>query len=178
MDSINAQQPEDNIKNLEGPDAWVKIKEIAEKADTCFLCTSIKTGLPFSTRPMAVLQVDNDGNLWFLSSNDSSKNAEISKDPLVQLLFQESPHSGFMNVYGIAEISTDKAKIEEIWTPLAKTWFTGGKDDPRVTVIKVSPTQGHYWDNKHGKAIAFLKMVTGAIIGKTLDDSIEGDLND
>jgi len=176
MDSINAQQPEDNTKNLEGPDAWKKIKEMAEKADTCFFCTNIKTGLPFSTRPMAVLKIDEEGNLWFLSANDSSKNAEMEKDPLVQLLFQESPHAGFMNVYGIAEISTDKAKIEEIWTPLAKTWFTEGKDDPRVTVIKVSPTQGHYWDNKHGQAIAFLKMVTGAVIGKTLDDSVEGEL--
>ena len=46
--------------------------------------------------------------------------------------------------------------------------------DPRITVIKVETSEGYYWDNKHGNTIAFLKMITGAATGKTLDDSIEG----
>jgi general stress protein 26 len=54
------------------------------------------------------------------------------------------------------------------------TWFTGGKDDPRVTVLMVEPTDGYYWDNKHGNTIAGIKMLLGAATGKTLDDSIEG----
>jgi general stress protein 26 len=176
MDSINAQQPEHNMENLEGAEAWKKVKELAEKAESCFFCTNIKTGLPFSVRPMAVLKADEDGNLWFLSSNDSHKNEELKNEPLVQLLMQGSAHSGFLTVYGIAEVSEDKTMIEELWTPLAKTWFTEGKDDPRISVIKVSATQGYYWDNKHGNAIAFVKMAVGAMIGKTLDDSIEGKL--
>jgi len=40
----------------------------------------------------------------------------------------------------------------------------------------MSPTQGHYLDNKHGNAIAFVKMAARAIMGKTFDDSIEGKL--
>jgi hypothetical protein len=40
----------------------------------------------------------------------------------------------------------------------------------------VETEQGYYWDNKHGNAIAFVKMAAGAIMGKTLDDSIEGRL--
>jgi hypothetical protein len=50
-------------------------------------------------------------------------------------------------------------------------------DDPRITVIKVTPTEGYYWDNKHGNAVAGAKMMIGAMIGKTLDDSIEGKLD-
>jgi len=38
----------------------------------------------------------------------------------------------------------------------------------------VTPTEGYYWDNKHGSAVAGVKMLIGAAIGKTLDDSIEG----
>jgi general stress protein 26 len=176
MDSINQQQPEDNFENLEGNDAWGKLKELAEKAESCFMCTAIKTGLPFNTRPMSPQKIDDNGDLWFLSANDSHKNANIKADPMVQLLFQASAHSGFLNVYGIAEITEDKAKIDELWDPILKVWFTEGKDDPRISVIKVSPTQGYYWDNKHGNAVAFVKMVAGAIIGKTLDDSVEGKL--
>ena len=57
-----------------------------------------------------------------------------------------------------------------------KTWFTEGVDDPRITVIKVDTIEGYYWDNKHGNAIAFMKMTAGALMGKTFDDSIEGRL--
>ncbi|RZJ58177.1 MAG: general stress protein [Flavobacterium sp.] len=176
MDSINANQPEDNIENLEGNEAWKKLKELAEKADTCFFCSNIKTGLPFSTRPMSPQKIDDNGDLWFLSANDSNKNEELSHDPFVQLLFQGSTYSGFLNIYGIAEITEDKAIIDELWDPVLKVWFTEGKDDPRISVIKVSPTQGYYWDNKHGNAVAFVKQIAGAIVGKTIDDSIEGEL--
>ena len=43
-------------------------------------------------------------------------------------------------------------------------------------MIEVRPTEGYYWDNKHGNAIAGIKMLIGAAIRKTLDDSIEGEL--
>ena len=129
-----------------------------------------------SVRPMAVQKVDNEGNFWFLSAKDSHKNDEVSHDSFVHLLFQGSPHSDFLNIYGVASITDDKEKIKELWEPLAKTWFTEGEDDPRISVIKVEPTEGYYWDNKHGNAIAFAKQLIGAALGKTLDDSIEGKL--
>ena len=50
-------------------------------------------------------------------------------------------------------------------------------DDPRITVIEVTPTDGYYWDTKHGTMVAFIKMIAGAISGKTLDDSIQGELS-
>jgi hypothetical protein len=36
--------------------------------------------------------------------------------------------------------------------------------------------RAYYWDNKHGSAVAGVKMLVGAVVGKTLDDSIEGKL--
>jgi general stress protein 26 len=176
MDSINQQQPEDNHEDLHGAAAAKRIKEMAEKANTCFFCTKITTGPPFATRPMSVQKVDDDGSLWFLSANDSHKNKEISEDPLVQLLFQGSSYSDFLNIYGRATITEDKAIIKELWGPMLKAWFTEGIDDPRISVIKIVPIEGYYWDNKHGNAVAFIKTLAGAAVGKTLDDSIEGNL--
>lgn len=176
MDSINQQQPEENTQHLQGQDAAEKIKELAEKVQSCFFCTDIKSGKPFATRPMSPQKVDEQGNIWFLSADDSYKNDELEKDPSVQLLFQGSHHSDFMSLYGKATISRDKEKIKELWEPLVKTWFTGGQDDPRITVIKVEPEDGYYWDTKHNIMVAFVKQAIGAAIGKTLDDSLQGNL--
>jgi len=176
MDSINQQQPEENHEDLQGQLAGQKIKELAEKADTCFFCTKITTGQPLKVRPMAVRKVEEDGSFYFLSASDSHKNADIQTDPQVHLLFQGSEHSDFLSVYGTATISRDQAKIKELWTPILKTWFTGGIDDPRITVIQIKAREGYYWDNKHGNTVAFAKILVGAAIGQTLDDSIEGKL--
>ena len=176
MDSINRQQEEENHKDLSGNEAGKKIKELAGKNNTCFFCTGIQHGKPLVVRPMSVQKMDEHGNFWFLSANDSHKNQEIENDPNVQLLFQGSAHSDFLSIYGTATISTDKELIRELWEPLLKTWFTGGVDDQRITVLKVDTREGYYWDNKHGDAIALVKMAAGAVLGKTMDDSIEGHL--
>jgi general stress protein 26 len=176
MDSINREQPEDNREDLRGTEAIERIRDMVDKAETCFFCTAVSRGSSGATRPMAVQKVDGDGTLWFLSAADSHKNRELEEDPAVRLFFQVSEHAGFMTLTGRARITRDRRKIRELWSPILKTWFTEGEDDPRITVIAVSPTGGYYWDNKHGKAIAGIKMMVGAAIGKTLDDSIEGTL--
>ena len=176
MDSINKNQPEHNMEDLSGASAIKKMADLIKEAETCFFCTSLKSG-EVDARPMSVLQVDEQGNLWFMSASDSHKNAELQTDSSVRLFFQGSPHSEFLHLEGTATVSRDKAKIHELWKFVLKTWFTEGEDDPRITVIKVTPTHGYYWDNKHGNAVAGIKMVLGAALGVTLDDSIEGNLN-
>ena len=176
MDSINKNQPEENHQNLKGQAAVQRIQEMVKGSSTCFFCTAVSRGGSNGVRPMSVQQVDDEGNLWFLSASDSHKNQELTADHWVKLYFQGSAHSDFLMLKGKGAVSTDKAKIKELWQPLLKTWFTEGIDDPRITVIKVAPTEGYYWDNKHGNAVAGIKMLIGAAIGKTLDDSIEGKL--
>lgn len=173
MDSINKNQQEKNRENLLGNEAIEKIKALAKKAGSCFLCTKINGG-SFETRPMSSERIDDEGNFWFLSASDSFKNKEITEDASVQLVMQGSAHSDFLSINGKAEISKDKNKIDELWDGIMKTWFTEGKDDPRITVIKVTPESGYYWDTKHGQAVALIKTLIGAATGKTLDDSVEG----
>lgn len=174
MDSINRDQPEGNHEDLGAGAAVDKIKQIVNKSKSCFFCTSIGSGS--HSRPMSIQQVDNAGNLWFLSADDSHKNFELAEDPTVKLYFQGSEHSDFLQLDGIATISRDKEKIKELWQFIVGNWFTEGIDDPRITVIKVRPTEGYYWDTKHGNTVAGIKMFFGALTKTTLNDSVEGRL--
>jgi general stress protein 26 len=174
MDSINRQQPEDNHKDIAGQEAVERIRDVIKKTQTCFFCTGQGRGPSEGARPMNVRQVDDAGRLWFLSADDSHKNLELASDPSVSLFFQGSEHSDFLHLSGRARIVRDAAKLKELWEPVLRTWFTEGIDDPRITIIEVTPTSGYYWDNKHGNMVAGVKMLVGAATGKTLDDSIEG----
>lgn len=172
-----SNQHEHERDNLYAQDAIQKIKAVVDKTESCFFCTSAIVGDSSGARPMAVRQVDDDGNLWFLSAIDSHKNDELDLNSRVRLYFQSPSHSYFLELNGHATVSQDAAKIAELWEPLLVTWFTHGKDDPRITVIKVTPTDGYYWNTKHGNIVAGAKMLLGAAVGKKLDDAIEGSLN-
>jgi general stress protein 26 len=177
MSSNDRNRAEDSRADLMGEEAVKKIKEMVEQAENCFFCSAVVTGESNGDRPMNVRKVDDEGNLWFLSAKDSRKNQELAIDPSVRLYFQGSKHADFMQLNGTAVISTDREKIRELWSPLARTWFTEGEEDPRLSVIKVTPSQGYYWDTKHGLPVAGVKMLIGAILKKTMDDGIQGKLN-
>ena len=157
MSSIHRHQPEDNVLRLSSRAAVAKIKEVARKAQSCFFCTTTVAGISNGARPMNVRHVDDDGNLWFLSASDSHKNHELVLDPTVTLFFQGSAHSDFLHLSGRATILRDRAKIAELWEPVVRRWLTDGKDDPRITAIKVTPTEGRYWDTRHATAVAPLR---------------------
>lgn len=162
------------VRDLTSQEAAAKIKQMAEEIKICMFCTELST-LPITTRPMSVQEVDDNGNIWFISSKQSNKNFEISQDDRVQLIFSHIGESHFLSVFGHATTYRDKSKIEEVWSPIAKVWFEEGEDDPDITVIKVRPTNAYYWDTKEGKVVAFLKIAAAAITGGNAEDvGVEG----
>ena len=176
MNSINENQEENNREDLAGQKAVEKIRDLIDKSGSCFFVTSTTLNNSHKSRPMSVQKTDDEGNIWFLSAKDSMKNMELAADTDVTLYFQGSSYSDFLELNGHAYVTNDRAKIEELWDPTVKAWFTEGKDDPRISVIQFVPDSGYYWDNKHGNAIAGIKVLISAMSGKTMDDSIEGTL--
>lgn len=162
-----------DIKNLTNTEAVEKIKELVNTADICMFTTAL-TNLPLTSRPMSTQTVDDEGNLWFLSKKSSEKNAEIKKDNRVQLFYASKGNAEYLSVYGEATISTDKKKAEELWTPIAKAWFSEGVDDPELSIIKVAPLDSYYWDTKNSKMVSLIKIAAAAITGKKIDDGVEG----
>jgi general stress protein 26 len=164
------------IKNLSHQEAIDKFKEMVKHESTCLFTTSL-TRVPLTTRPMGVQKVCDQGNFWFLSSSDSDKNREIANDARVQLFISNSSNYEFLSVYGNATISRDQQKIDEFWNDILKAWFPGGKNDPKITVIKVTPEEGFYWDTKDGKLVSMIKILASAVSGKTLQEGIEGSIS-
>lgn len=168
------QQPQ---QNLQGADARRKIVELGRSMRTCmFGSQTAQQGADF--RPMGLQTVDDDGSLWFLSSSESEKNADIARDDRVVLTFQDDSAFRYLYLFGRARIHTDRATIERNWTALAHNWFDG-KDDPRLTVISVHPEGGHYWETQSGKLVSMFKLALGAATGGAISDDggVDGQLS-
>jgi len=161
------------VKNLISAEAIDKIKKIAMDADIALFTTNLST-IPLATRPMGTLDVDDEGNLWFFSKNDSDKNRDISHDNQVQLFYSNKNSAEYLSIYGRAQILTNRIKIEEYWTPLTKAWFKEGKDDPTITLLKVAPADAYYWDTKENKLVTLVKIAFSAVTGSNVDGGVEG----
>lgn len=162
--------------NLHGKEAIDMVKKLVKEINICLFCTSLKTDDGSTARPMAAQDVDDEGNLWFFSDKHSDKNKEIEKDSHVQLFFSDPNKSVYLVLNGEAEIMMDYDKVEELWSPLVKTWFKEGKDDPNISIVKVNSKSAYYWDTEGNKMINFFKMIASVATGTTLVDAKEGSL--
>ena len=160
-----------STQNLHSQEAVKKLKELSESARTCMFCTELST-LPNNARPMSLQECDQEGNLWFISSSDSNKNFEIKDDNRVQLYFMNNGSSEYLSIFGKAYIYTDKNTIEDKWSSFANAWFEEGKDDPKVTIIRVTPDETYYWDTKAGKFVSMVTFIASAVTGIKTDNSL------
>ncbi len=163
-------------KALHEEDAIQKLKELVKNGPTCHFITCFDQR-PLPTRPMATLDVDDEGCLWFLSSRESGKDRQIQDDPYVQLLYANEGSAEFLSVFGTATVVVDMAKKRELYGPLVKNYFPEGPEDADLNVIKVKPMESYYWDTRHGKVVALLKMAASAVLGSKGGNGVEGPLS-
>ncbi|MES2891173.1 MAG: pyridoxamine 5'-phosphate oxidase family protein [Bacteroidota bacterium] len=162
-------------KNLHSTEAVKKLKSLVESIGTCMFYTNISSG-DHNTRPMAVIEVDMNGNLWFFTSVQSTKVKDIEKDSGVQLAFAHPGKDSYLDLRGLASIETDRKSIEEKWNPIVKAWFPEGKDDPNLCLVKVKTDEAHYWDTETTKMVEMIKIVSSVVSGKKLAEGVHGDL--
>lgn len=116
------------------------------------------------SRPMAAQQAEFDGDLWFFSGRSSAKIRSIEKDQHVNVSFASPEDNRYISVSGRAEISTDRAKMEELWSPMYKAWFPEGLEDPDLILIRVRVESAEYWDSPSKmivRLVGFAKALAG-----------------
>ncbi len=122
-------------------------KEIISSATTCALITIDKEGKP-SVRAMETLPVKDDFIMWFGTNPKSRKVAQIKHDERVTLYYLDADASGYVTIYGIAEIIDNKKEKEAYWK---EEWsaFYPNKEKGYV-LIKVTPISMEVISNSRG----------------------------
>ncbi|HET6227174.1 MAG TPA: pyridoxamine 5'-phosphate oxidase family protein [Bacteroidia bacterium] len=165
----------DSQDNLQGQAALEKIKEISKHVRACQMLTALDKR-PICSRPMGIQEIDEMGRMIFMSHKNSNKNREINASNEVQLIFSNDSDIEYMSLFGHAEIYRDQKVIDRVYDSFADNWFEG-KEDPNITLIRFTPSDGRYCDTKHGKIVQLAGMLVGAITGKNKSDSVEGKIS-
>lgn len=164
-------------KNLQNEQALDKFKSLVKDVNICMFITNTHNDADTHTRPMATVNVEDDGTLWFYTDIRSIKVEEVESDHDVHLVYAHPGKDSYLDVWGKASVVTDKQQIKDKWTPMVKVYFSDGVDDPNLALLKVTPHDCYYWDNKSGKMVYFLKAAASIVTGKRLAEGEKGTLD-
>jgi general stress protein 26 len=131
-----------------------RFQDLIKEFDTAMLVTRTADDR-LEARPMAIADVEETNDLWFITSSETRKVDEIFTDPRVQVVCQDEQDK-YLSISGTARVEKDRGKVEEIWKEPYKTWFPDGKDDPRLVLIHFRPQEGEYWDNRGANKVKLL----------------------
>jgi general stress protein 26 len=142
-----------------------KVQKLVEEIRIAMMTTVDEQGNLVS-RPMASLQMDEAGTIWFFTKRSSPKVDQIdNNDHRVNLAFASVSDASYVSVSGTAQELDDRAKVNELWNPQAKAWFPEGKDDPELILLKVHTDMAEYWDSNDSKMVRFFQQATAVITG-------------
>ncbi|MCK5678452.1 MAG: pyridoxamine 5'-phosphate oxidase family protein [Flavobacteriaceae bacterium] len=127
---------ENEPKELSNIDLINVAKEMMTAAETCALITLDEEGRP-RVRAMDPFIPENDLTVWFGTNANSRKVDQIKKDPRVTLYYLDSDSSGYVMIYGNAQIVDDENEKNNRWKDKWKDFYPNKKD---YLLIKVSPT--------------------------------------
>lgn len=143
-----------------------RVAELVDEIKFAMMTTEEADG-SLRSRPMATLQMDAGGSLWFFTALTSPKIEEAAQHRQVNLSYARPDKQDYLSVSGSAEILQDKEKMRALWTPWIKPWFPAGLDDPNLVLLKVTITEAEYWTAPHGAARRLYGLAKGILTGNT-----------
>ncbi len=111
-------------------------KEIIIDGGICALITLDKEGRP-RVRAMDAFEPENDLTIWFGTNANSRKVTQIKNDSRVSLYYLDGDATGYVMIYGTAELVNDPKEKEKRWKVEWEDFYQNKAED--YLLIKVSP---------------------------------------
>ena len=159
------------MTELTGKEARDRVKELVEDIDFTMLTTQDDAGRLVS-RPMSTREMDDNGDIWFFTADDSKKVDEVSADRDVNLAYCDAKGMRYVSVAGRASVVHDDAKMQELYSPSLDIWFEDGLDTPGIALLKVAPVEIEFWEPSQNKLVMAAGMLKALVTKDTPDDDI------
>lgn len=148
--------------NEQNSEELTQLAELIEGISVAMLNLADDNGA-LKGRPMAPLEMDADGNIWFLTDQRSMAAEDIR---VANLGFVDTDDSTYVSISGHCELSFDREHISRLWTEFARPWFPEGADSSYIALLKFVPESAEYWDSPHNKMVRMFAMAASIVTGK------------
>ena len=141
------------------------LKEMIEDIKFCMLTTADDDGT-LRSRPLSTAAVDDDGTLWFFTSQSSPKVSEAQADAgHVNVSYANPGKTDFVSISGRATLVRDREKMRALYTKWIDVFFPKGLDDPDLALLRVEIEKAEYWDSPATSVGRLYALAKGLVTG-------------
>jgi general stress protein 26 len=101
-------------------------------------------------QPMTAFTEKTEGKIWFFTYKDSDLARKIGDRAKAMFVVQSKDQDMQACVGGVLSIDHDVDRIEEFWGPMIAAWFPEGKEDPRLTLLRLDCSDAQVWLTEAG----------------------------
>lgn len=114
------------------------------------------------SQPMTAQIEDDDlsGPIWFFSAKDTEFVRQLGAGRRAVAHFAAKDHDLFASIDGTLAPYHDRATVERLWNPFVAAWYEGGRDDPRLQLLRLDVDRAQVWENSSG-LVAGVKVLLG-----------------
>jgi general stress protein 26 len=129
-------------------------------------------GTNAAPRPMtAQIEEDSGGPLWFFTSKDSELATGAGKGKPATATYASKGHDIFATIHGTLVVDNDRAAIDRLWNPYVAAWYEGGKDDPKLALLRYDADEAEIWEDA-SSLVAGIKTLLGINPQKDYEDKV------
>ena len=111
-------------------------------------------------RPMTA-QFDGDSHaIYFFTTKDTEVAEKVSRSTKATITFASKGHDLFAHIHGKLTADNDRALIDRLWNRFVAAWFEGGKDDPKLTLLRFDAEDAEVWKDA-SSLVAGVRMFLG-----------------
>jgi general stress protein 26 len=103
---------------------------------------------------------DEGGPIWFFTATDTDLVQQLGRDARAVATFASKGHDLFAAVHGTLRLDTDKAVVDRLWNRYVAAWYEGGKDDPKLALLRLDPDTAQIWGDA-SSLFAGIKIMLG-----------------
>jgi general stress protein 26 len=152
-----------NIQKQTSPERIVLGQKI-ESFCTGMLTFCDESGALIS-QPMAPIEMDANGVIWFFTDSSSEKTKFLDE---LNLTFSGESDGLYVSLSGSGEMDFNEDNKKELWSPMVKPWFPDGPGTPALGLLKFAPHTAEYWDTPHSKVIRLLAIAASIVAAKPI----------
>lgn len=112
-------------------------------------------------RPMTAQVEEERGPIWFFTATDNSIVQKLSDGDRAIATFTSKGHDLFATVHGRVSLDRERSTIDRLWNPFVAAWYKGGKDDPKLALLRLDTERAEIWLDG-SSFVAGIMMLFGA----------------
>ena len=122
-------------------------------------------------RPMTAQFEDEHSPIWFFTTRDNGIVQHLGEGQRAIATFASKGHDLFATLHGTLSVDNNRATIDRLWNRFVAAWFEGGKDDPKLALLRLEAERAEVWLNE-SSVFAGVKLLLGVDPKKAYKDKV------